>query len=35
MSNEGTRTIFFPLPIELLGALKAITGQAEKADQEG
>jgi regulator of protease activity HflC (stomatin/prohibitin superfamily) len=24
MSNEGSRTIFFPLPVELLGALKAI-----------
>ncbi len=26
MSNEGSRTIFFPLPIELLEALKAIGG---------
>jgi regulator of protease activity HflC (stomatin/prohibitin superfamily) len=35
MSNEGTRTIFFPLPIELLGALKAIAGQVDKPDKEG
>ena len=27
MSNEGSKTIFFPLPIELLEALKAVGGQ--------
>jgi regulator of protease activity HflC (stomatin/prohibitin superfamily) len=30
MSNEGSRTIFFPLPVELLGALKAIAKSGEK-----
>jgi regulator of protease activity HflC (stomatin/prohibitin superfamily) len=27
MSNEGSHTVFFPLPIELLQALKAVGGQ--------
>ena len=30
MSNEGSRTIFFPLPVELLGALKAIANGGGK-----
>ena len=32
MSNEGSRTIFFPLPIELLEALKAVAGQKPSSD---
>ena len=31
MSNEGSKTIFFPLPIELLDALKAVSGRASQA----
>jgi len=34
MSNEGSKTIFFPLPIELLGALKAIAEGGAKPDSE-
>ena len=32
MSNEGSRTIFFPLPIELLEALKAVADGGAKRD---
>ena len=31
MSNEVSKTIFFPLPIELLDALKAVSGRASQA----
>jgi len=34
MSNEGSKTIFFPLPIELLDALKAVSrGAAQGGDK--
>ncbi len=34
MSNEGSRTIFFPLPVELLGALKAIANGGGKPESD-
>ena len=34
MSNEGSKTIFFPLPIELLGALKAIAEGGGKPESD-
>ncbi|MDX1594117.1 MAG: slipin family protein [Gammaproteobacteria bacterium] len=32
MSNEGSHTVFFPLPIELLGALRAVSARGGEPD---